>query len=123
MFRGPQGTFVGKNVAGVAFNTRVPELGKTYASLEGAATTMPTRTLIANAGWVTSRCGLGISTTSVTTYDPSRATSPATRAGRQQQLPPSAKLWEPNDQAPGILKVDYHDLDFGGNDGYGEEPP
>jgi flagellin-like hook-associated protein FlgL len=130
VFRGPQGTFVGKNAAGgaVFINTRVPELDKTYASIEGGVANYNAyeATLIANAPLGdTAAVRFGYkhyerddfydSITGNFTGHPGQVDNNSFRL---------SALWKPNDQFEGTFKVDYHDLDFGGNvtTVYGEEP-
>jgi iron complex outermembrane receptor protein len=121
VFRGPQGTFVGKNAAGGAIfiNTRDPELGDFNASVEGGIGNYSAweATMIANipAGDTAAvrmdyrhyeRDDFYDSITGNFTGHPGQVDNNSYRLGF---------LWKPNDSFSGVLKVDYHDLDFGGN--------
>jgi len=130
VFRGPQGTFVGKNAAGGAIfiNTKDPELGDFNASVEGGIANYSAweATMIANipAGDTAAvrmdyrhyeRDDFYDSITGNFTGHPGQVDNNSYRLGF---------LWKPSDSFSGVLKVDYHDLDFGGNPTsvYGEKP-
>jgi len=130
VFRGPQGTFVGKNAAGgaVFINTRNPELKNFSASLEGGFGNFNAYegTAIVNipAGDTAAirvdyrhyqRDDFYDSISGNFTGHPGQVDNDSFRLGF---------LWEPNDSFSSVLKVDYHDLDFGGNvtTVYGEAP-
>ncbi len=130
VYRGPQGTLVGKTAAGgaVFINTHDPDLGDTYGSVE------------ANVGNYNAIEGTGIlnlplgdkaalrlmynhyerddfydSITGNYHGHPGEVDNNSFRVGL---------LLEPSDSFRTTLKVDYHDLDFGGNvtTVYGEKP-
>lgn len=130
VYRGPQGTFVGKNAAGgaVFINTNDPALrdlngsielgGGNYGSLEGtgivnipAGDTAALRLAYRHS----ERDHFYDSITGNYTGSPGEVDNNSYRLGF---------LWEPSESFAGVLKVDYHDLDFGGNvtTVYGEEP-
>lgn len=130
VFRGPQGTFVGKNAAGgaVFINTKAPELKEFGGSLEGSIGNYDAYegTAIVNipAGETAAvrlsyrhneRSDFYDSITGNFTGHPGEVDNSSYRLGF---------LWEPTDSFSALLKVDYHDLDFGGNvtTVYGEEP-
>lgn len=130
VYRGPQGTFVGKSAAGgaVFINTNDPELGDSYGSVEGSIGSYDAleATLMYNAplsDTVALRMGYSHyerdhfydSITGDYTGNPGEVNNHSFRVGL---------LMEPTDNLRAVLKLDYHDLDFGGNvtTVYGEEP-
>ena len=130
VYRGPQGTFVGKSAAGgaVFINTNDPELGDTYGSVEASA---GNHSAIEGTGIFnlplgdTAALRMGYShyerdhfydsITGDYTGHPGEVNNNSFRL---------CLLLEPTDNFKAVLKVDYHDLDFGGNvtTVYGEEP-
>lgn len=130
VYRGPQGTFVGKNAAGgaVFINTRLPDLDEATASLEGGFGNYDAYELtgIANLP-VNDTFGLRFayrhyerdhfydSITGDYTGHPGEVDNNSFRA---------SALWKPSDSFNASLKMDYHDLDFGGNvtTVHGEDP-
>ncbi len=130
VFRGPQGTFVGKNAAGgaVFINTNDPELGHFRGSLEGGVADY-------NAWEGTGIVNIPVGDTTAIRLDyrhserddfydsitgnftghPGQVDNNSYRLGLR---------WDPNANFSSVLKVDYHDLDFGGNPTtvYGEKP-
>lgn len=130
VFRGPQGTFVGKSAAGgaVFINTRDPELGDFNGSLQAGAGNYEAyeATAVANipAGETAAvrlayhhyqRDDFYDSITGNFTGNPGQVDNNSFRLGM---------LWQPTERFTSVLKVDYHDLDFGGNvtTVYGEAP-
>ncbi len=131
VYRGPQGTFVGKNAAGgaVFINTNDPKLGEEVdgsVELGGGGYSAYEATGIVNIPMgETAALRLGYrhnerdnfydSITGDYTGNPGEVDNNSYRLGF---------LWQPSDSFSGLLKVDYHDLDFGGNvtTVYGEEP-
>ena len=131
VYRGPQGTFVGKNAAGgaVFINTNDPKLGEELdgsVELGGGDYSAFEATGIVNipAGETAAlrlayrhneRDHFYDSITGDFTGSPGEVDNNSYRLGF---------LWQPSDSFSGLLKVDYHDLDFGGNvtTVYGEEP-
>ncbi len=130
VYRGPQGTFVGKNAAGgaVFINTNDPQLGDfdgsvelgggNYGALEGTAIvnipageTAAVRLAYRHA----ERDDFYDSITGNFTGDPGTVDNNSYRLGA---------LWQPSDSFSAVFKLDYHDLDFGGNvtTVFGEEP-
>ena len=131
VFRGPQGTFVGKNAAGgaVFINTKDPELGglqsqcgRRHRQLQRLRSdclspTFPLGTL-PPCDWTTvtiERDDYYDSITGDFTGHPGEVDNNSYRLGF---------LWQPSTASRRVLKVDYHDLDFGGNvtTVYGEKP-
>jgi iron complex outermembrane receptor protein len=130
VYRGPQGTFVGKSAAGgaVFIRTRDPELDSFSGSVEG---NVGDYDLLEFTGIVnipvsdTFALRLGYkhferdhfyeAITGDYTGHPGEVDNNSFRLGA---------LWQPNEQFEAVLKVDYNDLDFGGNPTtrYGEEP-
>ena len=130
VYRGPQGTFVGKNAAGgaVFINTNDPELGEFDGSVELGAGDY-------SAYEATGIVNIPMGETAALRlayrhnerdhfYDaiigdytghPGEVDNNSYRLGL---------LWQPSDSFSAMLKVDYHDLDFGGNPTtvFGEEP-
>ncbi|HZF26745.1 MAG TPA: TonB-dependent receptor, partial [Steroidobacteraceae bacterium] len=130
VFRGPQGTFVGKNAAGGAIfiNTKDPELGHFNASIEGGIANYNAyeATLVGNVPLGDTaamrldyrhyeRDDYYDSITGNFTGHPGQADNNSYRLGLR---------WQPSDNFSTVLKVDYHDLDFGGNvtTVFGEKP-
>jgi iron complex outermembrane receptor protein len=130
VFRGPQGTFVGKSAAGgaVFVNTKDPDLDGFSGSVEGNVGDFD---LLEFTGIVnvpvsdTFALRLGYkhferdhfyeSITGDYSGHPGEADNNSFRA---------SALWQPSDSLRGVLKIDYSDLDFGGNvtTRYGEDP-
>jgi iron complex outermembrane receptor protein len=130
VYRGPQGTFVGKNAAGgaVFINTNDPELGHFRGSIEGGVANY-------NAWEGTGIVNIPVGDTTAIRLDyrhyerddfydsitgnftghPGQVDNNSYRLGLR---------WDPNSNFSSVLKVDYHDLDFGGNPTtvYGEKP-
>ena len=121
VYRGPQGTFVGKNAAGgaVFINTHSPELGEFNGSFEGSIGNYDAYegTAIANVPVGDSfalrfayrhneRDHFYDSITGDYTGNPGEVDNNSFRV---------SALWQPVDAFAATLKVDYHDLDFGGN--------
>ena len=130
VYRGPQGTFVGKNAAGgaVFINTNDPELGHFRGSIEGGVGDY-------NAWEGTGIVNIPVGDTTAIRLDyrhyerddfydsitgnftghPGQVDNNSYRLGLR---------WDPNANFSSVLKVDYHDLDFGGNPTtvYGEKP-
>jgi iron complex outermembrane receptor protein len=130
VYRGPQGTFVGKSAAGgaVFINTNDPELGDSYGSAEASIGNYDAieATLMYNAplsDTVAMRMGYSHyerdhfydSITGDYTGNPGEVNNHSFRVGF---------LMEPTDNFKAVVKFDYHDLDFGGNvtTVYGEKP-
>ena len=131
VYRGPQGTFVGKNAAGgaVFINTNDPELGEEldgsvelgggdYSAYEATGIVnipMGETAALRLAYRHNERDHFYDSITGDFTGSPGEVDNNSYRLGF---------LWEPSDSFSGLLKVDYHDLDFGGNvtTVFGEEP-
>ncbi|MDP9198328.1 MAG: TonB-dependent receptor [Pseudomonadota bacterium] len=130
VYRGPQGTLVGKSAAGgaVFINTNDPELGDSYGSAEASIGSYDAieATLMYNAplsDTVALRMGYSHyerdhfydSITGDYTGNPGEVNNHSFRVGF---------LMEPTDNFKAVLKLDYHDLDFGGNvtTVYGEKP-
>ncbi len=121
VLRGPQGTFVGKNASGgaVFINTNDPEIGHFNGSVEGG---VGNNSLWDVAGIVniplSDTAALRMSYKHLSSdnfYD--RITGDYTGHPGERDLNSyrlALKL-DPNDFFTGVLKVDYHDLDFGGN--------
>ena len=131
VYRGPQGTFVGKNAAGgaVFINTngsqarRGPDGERRAEGRLLGATREPdrqhpdrrNRSAAARATGTTSAMTSTTRSPAITPVIPGEVDNNSYRLG---------VLWQPSDSFSGLLKVDYHDLDFGGNPTtvYGEEP-
>jgi iron complex outermembrane receptor protein len=130
VYRGPQGTFVGKNAAGgaVFISTNDPELGELNGSVElgGANYSAIEGTGIVNVPiGETSALRLAYrhnerdhfydSITGDFTGHPGEVDNNSFRLGY---------LWQPSENFSAVFKVDYHDLDFGGNvtTVFGEDP-
>ncbi|MBI2969907.1 MAG: TonB-dependent receptor [Gammaproteobacteria bacterium] len=121
VLRGPQGTFVGKNAAGgaVFINTNDPNFEKFSTRLEGGVgnndlwevsgiINVPVNDTLALRG---SYKHLG----SNDFYDSITGDFTGNPAERNLNSYRAAVRWEPTSNFRGIVKVDYHDLDFGGN--------
>jgi iron complex outermembrane receptor protein len=130
VYRGPQGTFVGKNAAGgaVFINTNDPKLGEVegsvelgggnYSALEGTGiVNLPLgETAAVRFGYRHyERDHYYDDITGDYTGNPGEVDNNSYRLGF---------LWQPSQSFSAVLKVDYHDLDFGGNPTtvFGEEP-
>jgi len=130
VYRGPQGTFVGKSAAGgaVFINTRDPELDELGGSVQGdignyealdftGIVNIPAgETFAFRLGYKHyERDHFYDSITGDFTGHPGEVDNNSYRLGM---------LWQPSDNFSGTLKVDYSDLDFGGNPTtvFGEEP-
>jgi iron complex outermembrane receptor protein len=130
VFRGPQGTFVGKSAAGgaVFINTKDPELGQFAGSVQAdvgnfsakdftGVLNMPVNDTFALrlAYKHYDRDKFYHSITGNFTGHPGEVDNNSVRLGL---------LWKPNANLSSVLKIDYSDLDFGGNPTsvYGEEP-
>jgi iron complex outermembrane receptor protein len=130
VYRGPQGTFVGKNAAGgaVFINTNDPKLGEfdgsvelgggNYSSLEGTGiVNIPVGDTAALrlAYRHYERDHYYDSLTGNFTGHPGEVDNNSYRLGF---------LWQPSDSFSAVLKFDYHDLDFGGNPTtvFGQDP-
>ncbi len=130
VYRGPQGTFVGKNAAGgaVFINTNDPKLGEfdgsvelgggNYSSLEGTGiVNIPVGETAALrlAYRHYERDHYYDAITGDYTGNPGEVDNNSYRA---------SFLWQPSESFSAVVKLDYHDLDFGGNPTtvFGEEP-
>ena len=130
VYRGPQGTFVGKSAAGgaVFINTNDPEIGDSYGSVEGSFGNYGAAELTAmyNAP-LGDKAALRIGYSHYERDDFYDSIT-GDYAGHPGQVDNNSfrlgLLLEPTDNFKAVLKVDYHDLDFGGNvtTVYGEEP-
>jgi iron complex outermembrane receptor protein len=121
VLRGPQGTYVGKNASGgaVFINTNDPSFERLSVSIEGglginelwegsAIVNVPITDELA---FRTSYKYLG----SEDFYDSITGNYTGDPAERELHSFRGAVRWEPNNQFKGLVKVDYHNLDFGGN--------
>jgi iron complex outermembrane receptor protein len=130
VFRGPQGTFVGKSAAGgaVFINSKDPELGKIGGNVElnvgdfntkeftGVLNVPAGETFAFRFGFKHyERDNFYKAITGNFTGHPGDVDNNSYRLG---------VLWKPNDNFSGVLKADYEDLDFGGNPTsvYGQDP-
>ena len=130
VFRGPQGTFVGKSAAGgaVFINTKNPDLDGFSGSVEGnvgdfdlleftGIVNIPVSDMFAlRLGYKHfERDHFYESITGDYSGNPGEVDNNSFRLGA---------LWQPSESLRAVLKVDYNDLDFGGNvtTVYGEEP-
>jgi iron complex outermembrane receptor protein len=130
VFRGPQGTFVGKSAAGgaVFINTKDPELGQFAGSVQAdvgnysakdftGVLNMPVNDTFAVrlAYKHYDRDKFYHSIIGNFTGHPGEVDNNSVRLGI---------LWQPSANLSSVLKIDYSDLDFGGNPTsvYGEEP-
>jgi iron complex outermembrane receptor protein len=131
VFRGPQGTFVGKSAAGgaVFINTKDPELGSGFSgSVEGDVGNYSAKDFTGVLNMPVSdtfavrlaykhydRDHFYHSLTGNFTGHPGEVDNNSVRLGL---------LWQPNANLTNVLKIDYSDLDFGGNPTsvYGEDP-
>lgn len=121
VLRGPQGTFVGKNASGgaVFINTNDPDLGGFAGIVEGGAGN--------NGLWdVSGIVNIPVGDTAAVRlsykhlssddfYDSITGDYTGDPASRNLNSYRAALKWEPNESFTGIFKVDYHDLDLGGN--------
>jgi iron complex outermembrane receptor protein len=130
VFRGPQGTFVGKSAAGgaVFINTKNPELGQFAGSVEADVGNFSAKDLTAVVNIPASetfalrlaykhydRDKFYHSITGNFTGHPGEVDNNSVRLGI---------LWQPSANLSSVLKIDYSHLDFGGNPTsvYGEDP-
>ena len=121
VLRGPQGTFVGKNASGgaVFVNTNDPDFSGFAATVEAGVGN--------NSMWdVSGIVNLPLGDTAALRlsykhlgsdnyYDSIKGNYTGHPGERDLNSFRAALKWEPTDSFTGILKVDYHDLDFGGN--------
>lgn len=121
VYRGPQGTFVGKSAAGgaVFINTNDPELGESYGSFEVGAGNYSQADVTLIGNWPTSdtfaiRGGFKYYSRD-TVYDEITGNFTGTPDEVENYSFRLGMLWQPSDNFRGLLKIDYHDLDFGGN--------
>ncbi|MEX2148586.1 MAG: TonB-dependent receptor [Steroidobacteraceae bacterium] len=121
VLRGPQGTFVGKNASGgaVFVNTNDPELGEFAATVEAG---VGNNDMWDVSGIVNVPLGetaaLRMSYKHIGSddfYDSITGDFTGDPGERDLNSYRVALKVEPNDQFSALLKVDYHDLDFGGN--------
>jgi len=121
VLRGPQGTFVGKNASGgaVFINTIDPDPSAFDAIVEAG---VGNNSLWDVSGIVNIPLGdtaaLRMSFKHLESdhfYDSITGDYTGNPAERDLNSYRAALQWEPNDSFTGTLKVDYHDLDFGGN--------
>ena len=130
VYRGPQGTFVGKNAAGgaVFINTNDPELGEFDGSVELGAGDY-------SAYEATGIVNIPIGETAALRlayrhnerdhyYDAITGTTPVIPAKWTTTATGWVSSGNRRTAFSGVLKVDYHDLDFGGNPTtvFGQEP-
>jgi iron complex outermembrane receptor protein len=121
VLRGPQGTYVGKNAAGgaVFVNTMDPSLDKFTAQVEGGVGNNDLWELngIVNAP-VNDTLAVRASYRHLGSndfYDSITGNITGHPGERNLNSYRAAVKWEPTRQFSGVVKVDYHDLDFGGN--------
>ena len=121
VLRGPQGTFVGKNASGgaVFVNTNDPDLGGFDATVEAGVGNFDMWNV---SGIVNMPIGdtaaIRLSYKHLESddfYDSLTGNFSGHPAARDLNSYRAALKWEPNESFTGILKVDYHDLDLGGN--------
>lgn len=121
VLRGPQGTFVGKNASGgaVFVNTNDPDLAGFNATVEAG---VGNNNMWDVSGIVNIPLGdtaaLRLSYKHLDSddfYDKIDGDFTGHPGERDLNSYRAALKWEPNDNFTGILKIDYHDLDFGGN--------
>ena len=121
VLRGPQGTYVGKNAAGgaVFINTMDPSFEKFSATVEGG---IGNNDLWEVSGIVNAPVNQTVAvrasykhTGANDSYDSITGNFTGNPGERNLNSYRAAVKWEPNSQFTGIVKVDYHDLDFGGN--------
>jgi iron complex outermembrane receptor protein len=130
VYRGPQGTFVGKNAAGgaVFINTNDPKLGSLEGSIElgGGAYSAYEGTGIVNVP-VGDTAALRLAYRHYERDDYYDAIT-GTYTGNPGQVDNNSYrlgfLWQPSQSFSAVFKLDYHDLDFGGNPTtvFGQEP-
>ncbi len=130
VFRGPQGTFVGKSAAGgaVFINTKDPELGQFAGSVQADVGNFSAKDFTGVLNMPVSdtfalrlaykhydRDKFYHSITGNFTGHPGEVDNNSIRLGI---------LWQPSAKLSSVLKIDYSDLDFGGNPTsvFGEEP-
>jgi len=130
VFRGPQGTFVGKSAAGgaVFINSKDPELGHMQGNVElnvgdfntkeftGVLNVPAGQTFALRFGYKHyERDNFYHSITGNFTGHPGDVDNNSYRFGL---------LWKPSDKLSSVLKLDYEDLDFGGNPTsvFGQDP-
>jgi iron complex outermembrane receptor protein len=130
VYRGPQGTFVGKNAAGgaVFINTNDPKLGDLEGSVElggGSFGSIEGTAIVNIPAGETAALRLAYrhyerddyydAITGTYTGHPGQVDNNSYRLGF---------LWQPSDSFSAVFKIDYHDLDFGGNPTtvFGQEP-
>lgn len=121
VLRGPQGTFVGKNASGgaVFVNTNDPDLEQFAATVEGGignfdlweVSGIVNVPLGETAAFRASYKHLG----SNDFYDSITGNFTGHPGERDLNSYRAALKWEPTSQFTGTVKIDYHDLDFGGN--------
>ncbi len=121
VLRGPQGTFVGKNASGgaVFVNTNDPDLGGFNAIVEagGGNNNLWEASGIVNLP-VGDSAAVRLSYKHLSSddfYHSITGNYTGHPAERDLNSFRAALKWEPNENFTGILKVDYHDLDLGGN--------
>jgi len=130
VYRGPQGTFVGKSAAGgaVFINTNDPERGNTYGSVEagvGAYDAIEGTAIFNTSLGEGAALRLGYNHYERGNFYDSIT---GTYAGHPGEVDNNSfrlgLLLEPGDKFKAVLKVDYNDLDFGGNvtTVYGQKP-
>jgi iron complex outermembrane receptor protein len=121
VLRGPQGTFVGKNAAGgaVFINTNDPNFDKFSATVEGGVGSeeLWEGSIIVNApvGETLAFRGSYKYLGSDHFYDRISGNYTGNPAERDLHSFRGAVRWEPNNNFKAVVKVDYHNLDFGGN--------
>lgn len=121
LLRGPQGTFVGKSAAGgaVFINTRDPELGRSSARLEvgGGNFDLAEVTAVGNLG-VSDTLALRVAYNHLQRndyYDRIYGDFTGNPGERNLDSIRAGVSWVPIERLNVLLKVDYSDLDFGGN--------
>jgi iron complex outermembrane receptor protein len=121
VLRGPQGTFVGKNAAGgaVFINTNDPSFDGFTASVQGGAGSddLWEGSIIVNAP-VNETLAVRASFNYLSSndfYDSITGNFTGNPGERDLKSYRGAVRWQPRENFEAIVKVDYHDLDFGGN--------
>ena len=121
VLRGPQGTFVGKSAAGgaVFITTNEPDLEAFSGSVQGGYGNNDTKefTGVVNIP-VNDTLGVRASFNHLDSddfYDHITGTFTGHPGERDLNSVRGSVLWEPNSKFSALVKVDYHDLDFGGN--------